>query len=226
MKFWDERICWSCCWCCCCSWRSCFCCSDKREDLEYKQQECVDVSPINLSNNFLQICWCHLSTYGLTLLGNGNPCARAWGLRGGGCGRKVGNVAWGALPKDEWMTPFRPPSTPFIFNWGIPVIDADIPLTVGREELLDWVGATTPSLKLRLRPLSRGWLKEAGLCCGGGVLWKEREELLRDGLPERSSWREIKTSDKWIVLHANQSGNLEKRSSMWRKICRKQLKLR
>lgn len=75
-------------------------------------------------------------------------------------------------------------------------MDAAIPPTAGREELLDWVGAATPSLKLRPRPLSRGWLKEAGLCCGGGVLWKEREELLRDGLPERSSWREMKTSDE------------------------------
>lgn len=62
------------------------------------------------------------------------------------------------------------------------------PLTIGREELLDWATAARPSLKLRPRPLSRGWPKEAGLCCGG-VLWKEREELLRDGLPERSSWK-------------------------------------
>lgn len=35
-------------------------------------------------------------------------------------------------------------------------------------------------------------MKEAGLCCGGGVLWKEREELLWDGLPERSSWNKKK----------------------------------
>lgn len=86
------------------------------------------------------------------------------------------------------------------------------PLTVGREELLDWVTATAASLKLRLRPFSRGWLKEAGLCCGGGVLWKEREELLRDGLPERSSWRKIKRNNKLIVFYANHSGNSEKRS--------------
>lgn len=129
-----------------------------------------------------------LSTYGLALLGKGNPCARACGLRGGGCGRKAGSVAWEALPKGEWMMPFSPLSTTFIFNWGIPATDAMSPLTVGREELLGWVTAARPSLKLRPKPLSRGWLKEAGLCCGG-VLWKEREELLRDGLPERSSWK-------------------------------------
>lgn len=86
------------------------------------------------------------------------------------------------------------------------------PLTVGREEVLDWVTATTPSLKLRLRPFSRGWLKEAGLCCGGGVLWKEREELLWDGLPERSSWRKIKINNRLIVFYASRSGNSEKRS--------------
>lgn len=153
----------------------------------------------------------HLSTYGLTLLGNGNPWARACGLRGGGCGRKVGNVAWEALPKGEWITPFRLLSTPFIFNWGIPAAGAMSPLTVCREELLDWLTATTPSLKLRLRPFRRDWPKEAGLCCGGGVLWKEREELLRDGLPERSSWRKIKTNEKWIVFYANHS-NAEKKS--------------
>lgn len=87
------------------------------------------------------------------------------------------------------------------------------PLTVGREEGLDWVTATTPSLKLRLRPFSRGWLKEAGLCCGGGVLWKEREELLWDGLPERSSWRKIKINNKLnCVLCKPFWRNSEKRS--------------
>lgn len=73
------------------------------------------------------------------------------------------------------------------------------PPTVGREELLEGAAAPRPSLKLRPRPLSKGWLKEAGLCCGG-VLWKEREELLRDGLPERSSWGEITINNKLIVF--------------------------
>lgn len=183
------RICWS---CCCCSRRSCFCCSDKREDLKHTQRQRAEVLFINLSTDDVYFRRCLLSTYGLTLLGNANPCARACGLTGGGCGRKAGNVAWEALPKGEWMTPFRPPSTPFMFNWGSPATDAMSPLTVGREEVLGWVTATAPSPKLRPRPFSRGWLKEAGLWCEGGVLWKEREELLRDGLPERSSWREKK----------------------------------
>lgn len=146
-------------------------------------------APLHTSLSNEDTCfWVRSCTYGLALLGKGNPCARACGLRGGGCGRKAGNVAWEALPKGEWMTPFRPLSAPFIFNWGIPAADAMSPLTADREELLGWVTATRPLLKLQPRPLSRGWLKEAGLCCGGGVLWKEREELLRDGLPERSSW--------------------------------------
>lgn len=136
------------------------------------------------------------STYGLTLLGNANPWAGACGLRGGGCGREAGNVAWEALPKGEWMTPFRPPWTPFAFSWGSPAADAGSPLTVGREELLGWATAAAPSLTLRPRPFSRGWPKGAGLCCEGGVLWKEREELLRDGLPERSSWRKRREEKK------------------------------
>lgn len=163
----------------------------------------------------------HLSTYGLTLLGNGNPWARACGLRGGGCGRKVGNVAWEALPKGEWITPFRLLSTPFIFNWGIPAAGAMSPLTVCREELLDWLTATTPSLKLRLRPFRRDWPKEAGLCCGGGVLWKEREELLRDGLPERSSWRKIKINEKCFMQTIQ---ILRKKVLLWMRIYKKTVK--
>lgn len=95
VKFWDVRICWSCCCCCCCSRRSCFCCSDKRGDLKRKQQQQqqrADVLSLNLSNDDMRFWWYHLSTYGLALLGKANPCARACGLRGGGCGRKAGNV--------------------------------------------------------------------------------------------------------------------------------------
>lgn len=131
-----------------------------------------------------------LGTYGLTLLGN--PCANAWGLRGGGCGHRAGRVDWEAFATEDWITPFRLPSIPFTFSWGLPATDAMSPLTVGREELPDRVTAPRPSLKPRLRPLGWGWMKEAGLCCGGGVLWKEREELLWDGLPERSSWNKKK----------------------------------
>lgn len=128
------------------------------------------------------------STYGLTLLGSWKPCASAWGLRGGGWGRRAGSVGWGAFCTGDWITPFRLPSTPFMFSWGLPAREAMSPPTTGREVLAAWLMAPKPSLRPRLRPFSRGWLKEAGLCWGGGVLWNERDELLRDGLPEWSSW--------------------------------------
>ena len=40
VKFCEVRKCWSCC-CCCCSRRSCFCCSDRREDLEHTHRHTV-----------------------------------------------------------------------------------------------------------------------------------------------------------------------------------------
>ena len=125
-----------------------------------------------------------LGTYGLTLLGSWKPCASACGLSGGGWGRRAGSVGWGAFCNGDWITPFRLPSTPFI----LPARDAISPPTIGREELPAWLMDPSPSPRPRLRPFSSGWLKEAGLCWGGGVLWKERDELLRDGLPEWSSW--------------------------------------
>lgn len=85
------------------------------------------------------------------------------------------------------------------------------PPTVGREEPPEGAAAARPSLKLRPRPLSEGWLKEAGLCCGG-VLWKEREELLRDGLPERSSWGKITINNKLIVFGRDLQEILKKRN--------------
>ena len=146
-----------------------------------------------------------LGTYGLTLLGSWKPCASAWGLRGGGWGRRAGSVGWGAFCTGDWITPFRPPSTPFIFSWGLPARDAISPPTTGSEELPAWLMVPKPSLKPRLRPFSMGWLKEAGLCWGGGVLWKEREELLRDGLPEWSSWnKDVKYQfSYWFVIVAD-----------------------
>lgn len=133
-------------------------------------------------------------TYGLTLLGSWKLCASACGFRGGGCGRRAGSVGWGAFWTGDWMTPFRLPSTPFTANWGLPARDAMSPPTTGSEELPAWPTVTRLSLRPLPRPLSRGWLKEAGLCWGGGVLWKERDELLRDGLPECSSCSQDKKS--------------------------------
>lgn len=138
-------------------------------------------------------------TYGLTLLGSWKLWVRAWGLRGGGWGRRAGRVGWGGFCTGDWMTPFRPPSTPFILSWGLPVRDAMSPPTTGREELPVWP-ADKPSLRPRLRPFRRGWPKEAGLCWGGGVLWKEREELLRDGLPEWSSWNKNREKESFKGL--------------------------
>lgn len=128
-----------------------------------------------------------LRTYGLALLGSWKLCASAWGLSGGGWGLRAGSWGWLAFCKGDWITPFRLPSTPFIASWGLPARDAMSPPTRGREEPPAWLMAPKPSLRPRPRPFSRGWLKEAGLCWGGGVLWKERDELLRDGLPEWSS---------------------------------------
>lgn len=128
-----------------------------------------------------------LGTYGLTLLGSWKLCASAWGLSGGGWGRRAGSVGWLAFCTGDWITPFRPPSTPFIASWGLPARDAMSPPTTGREEPPAWLMVPKLSLRPRPRPFSKGWLKEAGLCWGGGVLWKERDELLRDGLPEWSS---------------------------------------
>lgn len=45
VKFCDVRNCWSCCCCCCCSRKSCFCCSDRREDLKHTHQHASHARP-------------------------------------------------------------------------------------------------------------------------------------------------------------------------------------
>lgn len=115
-----------------------------------------------------------VGTYGLTFLGSCNPCASTRGLSGGGWGRSAGSDGCWALWTGDWITPFIPPSTPFMFSC--------------RAELLDWPMLPKVSFAPRLKPFSMGWPKDAGLCWGGGVPWKESDELLRDGLPEWSSW--------------------------------------
>lgn len=115
--------------------------------------------------------WYHSGTYGLELLGSWKLCARIWWLSGGGWGRRAGSTGCGAPCAGDWITPFTP-------SWGLPASDAMSPPTTGRAEP---AGA---SASPRLNPFSGGCPKEAGLGWGGGVLWKEREELLRDRLPE------------------------------------------
>lgn len=127
-------------------------------------------------------------TYGLTFLGSWKPWASDWGLIGGGWGRRAGSAGCWAPCAGDWITPFSPPSTPFMFSWGLPVMDAMSPPTTGRVVLPDWLMLARLSVAPLLKPFSSGWPREAGLGWGGGVPWKESEELLRDGLPEWSSW--------------------------------------
>lgn len=148
---------------------------------------CCVVTSSKQDNNSCHEGFSAPGTYGLALLGSWKPCASAcWGLSGGGWGRRAGSAGWAAPCAGDWMTPLRPPSTPFMPSCGLPASDAMRPPTTGSEEPPAW-------------PLSRGWTKEAGLCWGGGVLWKEREELLRDGLPEWNSWNRHSTAAVHIL---------------------------
>lgn len=136
-----------------------------------------------------------LVTYGLALLGSWKLCAIVWWLSGGGWGHRAGSVDWAALWTGECITPFKALSAPFI-SWGLPARDASSPPATGWVEVPAWL--ICPKLSHVPRPFIMDWLKEAGLCWGGGVLWKEREELLWDGLPEWRSWEDKNRNEKWI----------------------------
>lgn len=69
-------------------------------------------------------------THGLMLLGSCRPCASAWRPKGGGWGRRAGRVGWGPFWTGDWITPFRLPSTPFMFSWGLPAWEAMSPPTM------------------------------------------------------------------------------------------------
>lgn len=68
VKFCEVRNCWSCCCCCWCSRRSCFCCSDKRVELEHKQRHKEHVTHQTIHQHskpldYLSAAWHNLKTH-------------------------------------------------------------------------------------------------------------------------------------------------------------------